>query len=83
MSQMSVIGLRSVPVRAIGCRSCGSHNQAQFNAEFSVSFTRFRTTPKAPPIYMVGMIVVCLRCGFAELSIPQTGLGQLDDGAAT
>ena len=82
MSEMSVIGLRSVPVRAIGCRCCGSQNQARFNAEFAVSFPRLRTVLKQPPIYMVGTMVVCLGCGFAALSIPQTELGQLDEGAA-
>jgi hypothetical protein len=79
---MTVIGLRSVPVGAIGCRSCGSENKARFNAEFAVSFPRLRTVLKSAPIYMVGAMVVCLGCGFAELSIPQTELGQLDEGAA-
>jgi hypothetical protein len=31
---------------------------------------------------MVGTMVVCLVCGFAELSIPQTELGLLDEGTA-
>jgi hypothetical protein len=82
MSEMTVIGLRSVPVGATGCRSCGSGNKARFNAEFAVSFPKFRSALKNPPIYMVGTMVVCLGCGFSELSIPQTELRQLDEGAA-
>ncbi len=79
---MTVIDLRSVTMRAIGCRSCGSQNQARFNAEFAVSFPKFRSALKNPPIYMVGTMVVCLGCGFSELSIPQTELGHLCEDAA-
>ena len=74
MSQTIMIGLRTLRVERNACRSCGSEAQAPFNAEFAISFPRFPTALTSRPVYMVGQMIVCLNCGFAEVAIPQTDL---------
>jgi hypothetical protein len=85
MSETIMIGLRNLTGETHICRSCGSETQAPFNAEFSVSFAKFPTGLTSRPVYMVGQMIVCLNCGFAEVAIPQTDLGllQIENGPGT
>jgi hypothetical protein len=85
MSETVLIGLRAFTGETRVCRSCRSETQAPFNAEIAVSFAKFPTALTNPPVYMVGQMMVCLNCGFAEVAIPQTELSVLlsEDGLGT
>jgi hypothetical protein len=81
MPETIVIGLRTLRGEIRACRSCQSETQAPFNAEIAVSFAKFPAALTSPPVYMVGQMMVCLNCGFAEVVIPPAELGSLQRGA--
>jgi len=64
----------------MSCRSCGSSNQRQFSSEINIHFSIL----DKPGVMAFPTLVICLDCGFTELSIPETELRLLkEDGAAS
>jgi len=57
------------------CVKCESANVREINLE--MAFAR----GTAEPVYAAGRPVVCLDCGFVEISVPQGPLAQLRAGA--
>ena len=58
------------------CFKCESTNVREINLE--MAFAR----GKAAPVYAAGRPVVCLECGFVDISVAQDALVQLRDGAS-
>lgn len=65
----------------MACKSCGAENQEQYGAEINVHFPGRRGLDK-PGVLVFPSLVVCLDCGFAEFTIPQTELRVLQESAA-
>ncbi len=57
------------------CLKCESTNVREINVE--MAFAR----GKAEPVYAAGRPIVCLDCGFVDISVPQSTLAQLRGGA--
>jgi hypothetical protein len=57
------------------CLKCESTNVREINVE--MAFAR----GKAEPVYVAGQPIVCLNCGFVDISVPQGELAQLRGGA--
>lgn len=57
------------------CLKCESTNVREINVE--MAFAR----GKAEPVYASGRPIVCLDCGFTEISLPQGALAQLRGSA--
>lgn len=57
----------------MACRVCHSENMQRLEAELTASLPSLSGL-KVPPIYICKNILVCLDCGFAELTIPSTDL---------
>jgi hypothetical protein len=65
------------------CRRCASDNQSQFNAEMNVHFPGREGLDK-PTVWIFPEVVVCLACGCAEFTVPETQLHVLAEvGAVT
>ncbi len=58
------------------CRSCGSENRSTFGAEISLVRTG-RNILGSNPVYILEKAMVCLECGFLELTIPKPALEAL------
>jgi hypothetical protein len=70
--------------RGTACKSCQSANQEKFSAEMGIHFSELKDIDK-PVVWVFPEIVVCLDCGTAEFTVPETELCQLarrDDAAA-
>jgi hypothetical protein len=65
------------------CKSCGSVNQSKFTGEMGLHFPGLKNIDR-PVVLVFPEIVVCLNCGTAEFSVPETQLRLLakDDAAA-
>jgi predicted nucleic-acid-binding Zn-ribbon protein len=59
------------------CRSCGSNNQAEYDAEINIHLPRDRD--KAA-VLVFPKLVVCSDCGVTEFTIPETELRLLGKG---
>jgi hypothetical protein len=64
------------------CKSCGSVNQSQFNGEMGIHFPGGLKNIDRPVVLVCPQIVVCLNCGTAEFSVPETELRLLAKDAA-
>jgi predicted nucleic-acid-binding Zn-ribbon protein len=63
------------------CKSCGSDNQRQFDAEINIHFPGREGLDK-PAVLVFSNLLVCLRCGFTEFTVTETELHQLEGDAA-
>lgn len=66
----------------MSCRSCGSKNQTQFASEMSVHHLGLENVDK-PVVLIFPNLVVCMDCGFTELSLAQEELRELGKGPGT
>lgn len=57
----------------MSCKSCHSNEQRLFTAEINIHFSR-RDGWERPTVWAFPEIVVCLNCGFTELSLSETEL---------
>lgn len=60
----------------MSCLSCGSSNEAEFAAELVVHFSGLKNVGN-PGVLVFPKIVICLDCGFAQFTVPQTELALL------
>ena len=65
--------------RIVACRKCGSARQTALNGELTLSHTDIKSVALAP-VYVCNQLLVCLECGFAELTIPGPDLDNLRNG---
>ena len=63
------------------CKSCGSNQQNEFDAEINVHFRGLKELNR-PAILVFPQILVCMNCGFAEFTVPETELRPLAKRAA-
>jgi len=62
------------------CAQCSSSNLVECIAEIQVHFRGLKNIDR-PGIWVFPALFVCLDCGSARFSIPQTELSQLAQGA--
>ena len=60
------------------CKSCGSQNQTEFNAEINVHFSGLKNLDK-PAVLVFPKFLLCLDCGFAEFTLREDELLLLDE----
>jgi hypothetical protein len=61
------------------CKSCHSLNNREFPAEINIHFPGLENLTE-PTVFVFPKLLVCLDCGFAEFSIPETELPLLAKG---
>jgi hypothetical protein len=66
----------------VACRKCGGARQKVFNGELTLSNTDIESVALAP-VYVCNQLLVCLECGFAELTISEGDLDNLRAGPAS
>jgi hypothetical protein len=66
----------------MACKSCGSDNLRKFTAEVAIHFPGLQGLDK-PIVWAFPKLLVCLNCGNAEFSVPETELRTLAKGDAT
>ena len=57
----------------MSCLSCASGNQAEFGAEINIHFPGLRNIDR-PSVWAFPKLSVCLDCGFARFTLPETEL---------
>ena len=57
----------------MSCKLCASENQSHFFTETAIH----QPDLNAPHLFLSPQVVVCMDCGFTELSIPKTELSRL------
>jgi hypothetical protein len=65
----------------MSCPSCVSANQKEFPAEINIHMPGFKNAGK-PTVMVFPKVLVCLDCGFAQFSAPETALATLREPAA-
>jgi hypothetical protein len=55
------------------CRSCGSENQTKFASEISVHILGLENVNK-PTVFVFPGLLVCMDCGFTELTLAENEL---------
>jgi len=60
------------------CKACGSHNQAEFNAEINVHFPGLKNVDM-PAVLVFPKLLLCLDCGFTEFTLSETELHLFDE----
>jgi hypothetical protein len=65
------------------CKSCGSIKQSKFTAEMAIHFPGLKNLDK-PVVWVFTEIAICLVCGTAEFTLPESELRRLEgrDAAA-
>lgn len=63
------------------CKSCGSDKQRKFTAEIAIHFPGLSGLEK-PIVWVFPKLLVCLNCGNAEFSVPESELRVLAKGDA-
>jgi hypothetical protein len=64
----------------MACRSCGSENQTELGAEINIHIPGRKGLDR-PAVLVFPKLVVCLDCGYAAFTIPETELRLLEEGA--
>ncbi|MGZ7102149.1 MAG: PAS domain-containing protein [Candidatus Angelobacter sp.] len=65
----------------MSCRSCGSENRTEFDAEIMIHFRGLRNLDK-PGVLIFPKLAACLDCGFSEFTLEETELPVLKEGVA-
>jgi len=65
----------------MACKKCGGLAQQKLDSEFSISFPDIKRL-NVPPVYVCNSLLVCMDCGFAELTLPQPEPESLRKGTA-
>ena len=65
----------------MACKRCGSEAQKQLDAELTATLPNLKGL-NTPPVYSADHILVCLDCGFTELTIAKPQLDRLRKAAA-
>ncbi len=65
----------------MACKSCSSENQKIFHGELAIHFGGLAGLEK-PIVWVFPKLLVCLRCGFAEFTVPGNELNVLVSGKA-
>ena len=60
----------------MACKACGLETQSQFNAEIGIHFPGLQNLDK-PIVRVVPQVLVCLKCGVAEFTVPEAELSIL------
>jgi hypothetical protein len=63
----------------MACRSCGSENQTEFDAEVNIHFPGRKGLDK-PHVLACPKLIICLGCGFTQCTLPKNELGALREG---
>jgi hypothetical protein len=63
----------------MACRSCGAENQAKFASEVSVHVLGLENVNK-PTVLVFPRLLVCMDCGFTELTLAENELRLLGKG---
>ena len=58
------------------CKTCGSNNQAELDAEMLIHFPGLKNLDK-PAVFVFPKLLVCLDCGFSQFTVPETGLASV------
>ena len=58
------------------CKRCDSDDQQRFSAEMNIHFP-YREGLDKPSVPTCPEVVICLKCGLAEFSLPEASLRQL------
>jgi hypothetical protein len=66
----------------MACRSCGSKDETEFAAEMSVHFLGLENVDK-PQVWAFPRLLVCMNCGFTELTMAENELRLLGKGPAS
>jgi hypothetical protein len=64
----------------MACKRCASERQGSFNGEIALHFPGLQGLDK-PIVWVFPKLSVCLRCGSAEFTIPESELGVLAQNA--
>ncbi|HXY10081.1 MAG TPA: hypothetical protein VEI52_19725 [Terriglobales bacterium] len=54
----------------MACKRCNSASQNTFNGEIAIHFPGIENLDK-PIVWVFPKLIICLRCGFAEFSVPE------------
>jgi hypothetical protein len=65
----------------VACRSCGSKDQTQFGGEIAVHPLGLENVDK-PMTLVFARLLVCMNCGFTELTMAKNELRLLGKGLA-
>ena len=66
----------------MSCLLCASDDQAEFPAEIMVHYSGFKNVQK-PNVLIFPTLLICLRCGFLQSTVPAPELALLAAGAST
>lgn len=65
----------------MACKSCGSDNQSKFTAEIAIHSPGLKGLNK-PIVWVFPELLLCIDCGNAKFTIPETELRLLAKGDA-
>jgi len=60
----------------VGCKRCDSDEQQRFSADMNIHFPHWEGLDK-PSVPVCREVVICLKCGLAEFSLPEASLRKL------
>src|SRR5262249_43008674 len=66
-------------IRKRGCRLCCSANLGEFPAEMNIHFPGCEPLEK-PSVWVFPKMVICLACGYTELTVAEAALRALERG---
>jgi len=61
------------------CERCSSQMQSHFSAELAIHFAGLKGLDK-PIVWVFPRLLICLRCGLTDFTIPERELRVLRDG---
>jgi hypothetical protein len=65
----------------MSCKSCSSDNLRKFKTEIAVHFP-FSENNDKPHVFLFPEILVCLKCGYGEVVVPEDQLRVLAEDTA-
>ena len=63
------------------CRACQSGSQKHYPSEINIHFPGLKGLDQET-IWVFQQLLICLKCGFTEFSVPEKELRRRADGAA-